>query len=76
MMTPGILNDLIARVCLETIEDLKSDPDLAGDSQIMAIMLSAKARWQQDAAFLMMHKLRDKILSIGVPPNTEATEIR
>lgn len=75
MITQKMLHDMIAHTCLDTLEELRLEKDLAGDSQIKALMLSAKERWQADAVFMMMHKLREKISSVGVPPNTSTTKL-
>ena len=74
MMTQKMFQDLIAHTCLDTLEELRLEKDLAGDSQIKALMLSAKESWQKEAVFLVMQKLREKISSMNVPPNMQATK--
>lgn len=63
------INDAIAVSCLEALEELQLSPDVAGDSSIKALMLKAKKKWQEEAVFLAMQKIREKISSDGVPPS-------
>jgi hypothetical protein len=65
------INDSIAIACLEALQELEVSDEAAGDSKIKALMLSAKKQWQQEAIFLAMRKIREKVSSVSVPPSTE-----